>query len=123
MGRHNLKKPLNSTWHQLQAEEVVRLLDANLEAGLAADEVNRRQQKFGLNRITARRGASAWLKFLQQFNQPLVYILLAAVIVTALLGEWVDSAVIFAVVFLNAIVASFKRLRREKPSNRFHKWS
>ena len=100
MGRNNVKEPSTSNWHQLQAEEVVRLLDVNLETGLAADEVKRRQGKFGLNRITARPGIPAWRKFLQQFNQPLVYILLAAAAGTALLGEWVDSSVIFAVVLL-----------------------
>ncbi|MGQ9806061.1 MAG: cation-transporting P-type ATPase [Chlorobiales bacterium] len=42
--------------------------------------------------------------FLQQFNQPLVYILLVASVITAFLNEWVDSAVIFGVVFINAIV-------------------
>ena len=78
MGRNNVKEPSTSNWHQLQAEEVVRLLDVNLETGLTADEVKRRQEKFGLNRITARPGIPAWRKFLQQFNQPLVYILLAA---------------------------------------------
>ncbi|MDT3706192.1 MAG: cation-transporting P-type ATPase [Thiobacillus sp.] len=113
MGRNNLKKPLNS-WHQLQAEEVVRLLDVDLETGLAAEEVKRRQEKFGLNRIAARPGTPAWLKFLQQFNQPLVYILLAAVVVTALLGEWVDSSVIFGVVFLNAIVGFLQEAKAEQ---------
>ena len=114
MGRNNLKESLNSTWHQLQAEEVVRLLDVNLKTGLAAEEVKRRQEKFGLNRITARPGTPAWLKFLQQFNQPLVYILLAAAVVTALLGEWVDSSVIFAVVFLNAIVGFLQEAKAGK---------
>lgn len=114
MGRNNLKESLNSTWHQLQAEEVVRLLDVNLKTGLAAEEVRRRQEKFGFNRITARPGTPAWLKFLQQFNQPLVYILLAAAVVTALLGEWVDSSVIFAVVFLNAIVGFLQEAKAGK---------
>ncbi len=113
MGRNNLKAPFNS-WHQLQAEEVVRLLDVDLETGLAAEEVKHRQEKFGLNRITARPGIPAWLKFLQQFNQPLVYILLAAILVTALLGEWVDSSVILGVVFLNAIVGFIQEAKAEK---------
>ncbi|MHB8851527.1 MAG: cation-translocating P-type ATPase, partial [Acidithiobacillus ferriphilus] len=108
-----MKKQLNS-WHQLQTEEVVCLLDVDLETGLAAEEVKRRQEKFGLNRITARPGTPAWLKFLQQFNQPLVYILLAAAAVTALLREWVDSSVIFGVVFLNAIVGFIQEAKAEK---------
>ena len=104
----------NSNWHQLHSEEVVHLLDVDLKTGLAAEEVKRRQAKFGLNRITARPGTPAWLKFLQQFNQPLVYILLIAVLVTALLGEWVDSSVIFAVVLLNAIVGFLQEAKASK---------
>ena len=101
-------------WHQLQAEEVVRLLDVNLRAGLASDEIKRRQERFGPNRITARRGTPAWVKFLQQFNQPLVYILLAATGVTIFLGEWGDSIVIFGVVFVNAIVGCLQEAKAEK---------
>jgi cation-transporting ATPase F len=109
-----LEKAINSTWHQLQTEEVVRLLDVDCTTGLAAEEVKRRQEKFGLNYITASPDTPAWLKFLQQFRQPLVYILLVAAVVTALLGEWVDSCVIFAVVFLNAIVGFLQEAKAGK---------
>jgi len=44
------------------------------------------------------------MRFLQQFNQPLLYILLAAGVVTAFLQEWVESGVIFGVTLLNAII-------------------
>lgn len=114
MGRNNLKKSRSSTWHPLQTEEVVRLLDVDLETGLVAEEVKRRQKKFGLNRIAAHPGRPAWLKFLQQFNQPLVYILLVAVVVTALLGEWVDASVIFAVVLVNAVIGFLQEAKAEK---------
>jgi len=103
-----------TNWHQLQAAEVVRLLDADLQAGLTGAEAERRQTKFGLNRITAPRGTPAWVKFLQQFNQPLVYILLVAVGVTAFLNEWVDSAAIFGVVLINAIVGYLQEAKAEK---------
>ena len=101
-------------WHHLEAEEVVRLLEVDLKTGLSADEVKRRQEKCGLNEMTARRGTPAWIKFLQQFNQALVYILLAATAVSAALGEWVDAAVIFGVVFVNAIVGFIQESKAEK---------
>jgi Ca2+-transporting ATPase len=78
------------------------------------NEVRRRHKEFGPNRITARRGTSGWIKFLSQFNQPLVYILLLAVGVTAFLGEWVDSSVIFGVVIINAIVGFLQEAKAEK---------
>jgi len=103
-----------TAWHQLQTTEVVQLLDVDLETGLAASEVKHRLAKFGPNSITARRGTPAWLRFLQQFNQALVYILLVAVVVTSLLGEWVDSGVIFGVVIINAIVGFLQESKAEK---------
>jgi len=99
-----MEKLKDKVWHQLPASEVTQFLDVNLATGLSADEVRRRQKEHGPNRVTARRGTPTWLKFLKQLSQPLVCILLAAVGVTAFLGEWVDSSVIFGVVFINAIV-------------------
>ncbi len=101
-------------WHQLSAEEVVQILGVNLATGLSAEDLRHRQKEFGPNRVTARRGTPAWLKFLQQFNQPLVYILLLAVGVTVCLGEWVDASVIFGVVFINAIVGFLQEAKAEK---------
>src|SRR5687768_1482897 len=98
-----MKIQTDKPWHQLPAEAVIESLGVNLNTGLSSDEVRRRQKELGPNRVTARRGVPAWRKFLQQFNQPLVYILLLAVGLTAFLGEWVDSAVILGVVLLNAI--------------------
>lgn len=107
----NLK---DKSWHQLPVEEVLQLLRVTSATGLSADEVQRRQKESGPNRVTARRGTPTWLKFLRQFNQPLVYILLVAVGVTAFLGEWVDSSVIFGVVFINAIVGYLQEAKAEK---------
>ncbi len=104
----------SSQWHHIAIAEVVRLLGANLKAGLSDGEVRNRQTKFGLNTITPRRGTPAWVKFLRQFHAPLVYILLIAVGVTATLGEWVDSAVIFGVVLVNAVVGFLQEDKAEK---------
>jgi cation-transporting ATPase F len=109
-----MKVPKDKPWHQLPAKEVVQFLGVDLSTGLSAAEVARRQKEYGPNRVTARRGTPAWLKFLKQFNQPLVYILLVAVGVTAFLNEWVDSAVIFGVVIINAIVGFLQEAKAEK---------
>jgi magnesium-transporting ATPase (P-type) len=101
-------------WHQLPTQEAAQRLEVDLDQGLSPDAVKRRQAEFGLNRMTARRGTPAWLRFLQQFNQALVYILLAATAVSAALGEWVDAAVIFGVVLVNAIVGFLQESKAEK---------
>ena len=114
LNRYKTRKQRASAWHHLHGEEVLRLLGVDLETGLTVAEVKRRQTQFGLNRIAARAGTPLWRQLLNQFNQPLVYILLAAVVVTALLGEWVDSSVILAVVLLNAMVGFVQEAKAGK---------
>ena len=109
-----MKQPELEVWHQLDTEAVLQRLEVAFQKGLSADEVKRRQAEFGLNQMTARRGTPAWVKFLQQFNQALVYILLAATVVSAALGEWVDAAVIFGVVFINAVIGFIQESKAEK---------
>ena len=89
-------------------------MGAKPKTGLDGEEVTLRQKEFGPNRVTARRGTPMWMKFMRQFNQPLVYILLLAVGVTAFLHEWVDSTVIFFVVLVNAIVGFLQEAKAEK---------
>ena len=101
-------------WHQSQATEVARLLEVDLQRGLATADVHRRREKYGPNRLTARRGKSELLRFILQFHQPLVYLLLAASAITAVLDEWVDSSVIFGVVLVNAIVGYLQEAKAEK---------
>jgi len=92
------------SWHSQSTDSVATELNTDIVAGLSSDDVANRQQKFGLNKLTEHQGAGPLKRFLMQCHQPLVYILLAAVFVTMALQEWVDSAVIFAVVLLNAMI-------------------
>jgi Ca2+-transporting ATPase len=82
----------------------MELLGSDVENGLDPAEVAERQQRFGANVLTKKRGPSALLRFLMQFHSPLLYVLLAAAIATALLREWVESTVIFGVVIVNATI-------------------
>ena len=101
-------------WHQLNTAEIVKLLESDCQQGLTDAVVLRRQQEYGLNVVSARGGTPAWKRFLQQFNQPLVYLLIGASLVTGFLHEWVDSSVIFGVVFINAIIGFFQESKAEK---------
>ena len=84
--------------------EVLRLLETDRDRGLDNFEVRHRQQHFGPNVLTQKRDKSPLLSFLLQFQQPLVYILLDATVITAFLQEWVDAGVIFGVVLINAFI-------------------
>lgn len=91
-------------WHRLSLKQVVTLLKTDGARGLDAFEVSHRQKQFGPNRLTVAEGPHPILLFLLQFHQPLVYILIAAGLVTAFLQEWVDSGVIVSVVLMNAVI-------------------
>ncbi|MBL8375527.1 HAD-IC family P-type ATPase, partial [Accumulibacter sp.] len=93
-----------TAWHCLPADEAATRLTASFEEGLADDEVASRRAQHGENRITPRPGKGPLLRFALQFVQPLVVVLLLAGVVTAILGEWVDSGVIFGVTLINAAI-------------------
>ncbi len=101
-------------WHSLPPEEAARRLDTDPGKGLSAAEVEQRRAIYGLNRLTPRRRQSAFRRFMAQFHQPLVYILLVATGVALYFGEWVDASVIFGVVFINAIVGFLQESKAEK---------
>ena len=69
-------------WHRIPADDVLNLLNTNPARGLNSAEIQRRQEQFGPNAVPAQRGSGALLRFLLQFHQPLIYILLAASLVT-----------------------------------------
>ena len=91
-------------WHTLELDEVSRRLETDPERGLSEEEALRRRERYGPNALTPRAGTPWWMALLLQFHQPLVYILLVATVVSALLGEWIDAAVILGVVLVNAVV-------------------
>ncbi len=95
---------LNRHWHHLPEEEVVDLLDVDTDIGLDQFDIEDRRQNFGTNTLTIKKGKGAFLRFLLQFHQALVYILLVAIGVKLYLDDWVAGGVIFGVVLLNAII-------------------
>lgn len=100
--------PFGGNLHQIAADEVLRLLGTNAESGLDILEARSRQERFGFNVIPPQLGISPWLRLLLQFHTPLVYILMASALLTGVLKEWVDSAVIFGVVLINAAIGFFQ---------------
>ena len=97
-------QPHPDPWHHLAAEEVVARHNTNVSRGLSATEVAEQRRRHGPNVLTARRGHGSLVRFLLQFHQPLIYILLVAAGVTAVLEDWIDAGVILCVVLVNAVV-------------------
>ena len=99
-----MKTTNNEHWHHLTTNQVLGLLETQPDWGLHPLEVENRITLYGSNILTQKEGKKPLSIFLEQFNQPLIYILMSAGVITGILEEWIDMGVIFAVVLLNAIV-------------------
>ncbi|MBE0541805.1 MAG: HAD-IC family P-type ATPase [Verrucomicrobia bacterium] len=104
--------PSPSAWYELPAEEVFAKLKTTA-AGLSSDEVRQRLAQYGYNELTARK-RSAFLRFLLQFHNALIYVLLASSFVTAfVLHKGVETIVILGVVLLNVIIGFIQEGKAE----------
>jgi len=100
-------------WHSLELNEVLETLQTKAE-GLSVREATRRLEKYGANRLTPQKKRSPLLRFILQFHNVLIYVLLAAGITTGLLRHWIDSGVIFGVVVINALIGFIQEGKAEK---------
>ncbi|NWF94476.1 MAG: HAD-IC family P-type ATPase [Syntrophaceae bacterium] len=99
-------------WYQLDYGEVIGSLQTS-EQGLSEAEAKERLEKYGPNKLPEGRGLSRLKILLHQFTSPLIYILMVAAVVTAFLGEYIDTGVIVAVLILNAIIGYFQEYKAE----------
>ena len=90
-------------WHSQAAQRALQSL-ATTPDGLTAGEASDRLRRFGRNELPLASAKSPLRRFLEQFNNLLIYVLLAAAVITALLGHPIDTGVILAVVVINAII-------------------
>ena len=109
-----MKDEQRCAWHALPAEDAARRLGSSIQDGLGSDEAAARLRTHGWNRVTARQGVPEWLRFLGQFNQVLVWVLVAAGAKAAWIGEWVDAAVILGVVVVNAVAGHIQEGKAQK---------
>ena len=99
---------------QLTIEETVEKLDTDLETGLTDDEAARRVQIYGSNTLAEKKEKSWLSKLLDQFKDVMVLILIAASVLSGIMGDWVEAGVILAIVFINAILGLVQEGRAEK---------
>lgn len=100
-------------WHHLQAAAALAAVEGSSE-GLSEVEAGRRLDEQGPNRLTPSRRRGVLLRLLSQFHNVLIYVLLGAAVVTALLGHGVDSGVILGVVLINAVIGFLQEGKAEK---------
>jgi magnesium-transporting ATPase (P-type) len=104
---------LNRPWHSIGPEEALIALETD-HRGLAESEASQRLASYGYNRLPAVDGPGPLIRFLRQFHNILIYILILAAVGTALLGHWVDTGVILGVVLINALVGFFQEGKAER---------
>ena len=101
-------------WHSLSSEEIISTFESHESNGLTGQAATERLERSGPNELTTAQGQGPVIRFLLQFKQPLVIILLAAALITLILAEYVDAGVIFAVVLVNAVIGFVQESRAMK---------
>ncbi len=102
------------SWHALETNEILSRLATPVDKGLTSTEVQKRLQEFGANALVEAPGTSFWQMLLEQFNNFVVLMLIAAAFISAFLGEYVEASAIMAIVILNAALGVIQEHRAEQ---------
>jgi magnesium-transporting ATPase (P-type) len=103
----------NAPWETLTDKAVLNKLNTDTY-GLSNEEAAKRIEQFGKNKLPERKKDSVIKRFLLQFNNALIYVLLGAAVLTSLMGHWLDTGVILGVVIINAIVGHIQEDKAQK---------
>lgn len=107
-------------WYTKKIEEVARELRTNLKIGLKESDVQEREKQFGKNKIKENKKEGLFIKFIKQFNDFMIIILIIAAIVSAVVsymegtGDYLDSVIIIAIVIFNGIMGLIQETKAEK---------
>ncbi|SDY48773.1 cation-translocating P-type ATPase [Citreimonas salinaria] len=100
-------------WHAVPGDEAVDDLGSDRDKGLSDREAERRHDEYGSNKLPERQRETLFQTFLRQFKDPLIYILLAAGLVSLAIGNFEDAAFIFAVLLFNAGLGTYQEYKAE----------
>jgi magnesium-transporting ATPase (P-type) len=100
-------------YYQMSVEDVLEKKSSQ-PGGLNNAEAKERLAKVGPNALPEKKGKPAWLRFLAHFHDVLIYVLLAAAVLTALMGHWVDTLVILGVAVVNSLIGHIQENNAEK---------
>lgn len=106
-------KPAANNDYQRDVEQVFARLETS-ETGLDSQDAVKLLQTYGENTLPQKQGKPAWLRFLAHFNYVLIYVLLAAALLKAVMGHWVDMSVILGVAVINALIGHIQESNAEK---------
>ncbi|SIT77708.1 cation-translocating P-type ATPase [Pontibacter indicus] len=98
-------------WFSKSKEAVLYELEVDPSRGLTEAEAQARLKKYGPNKLKARKKKSVFQLFLAQLQDWLIYVLFAAVVITLIMGEYIDAIIIIAVIVLNAVLGVVQEVR------------
>lgn len=107
-------------WHTLKKQEVLNNLKTNEAQGLTEEEVTKRQKEYGKNKLEEKKKESYVVKFIKQFNDFMIIILIIASILSAVISfmqgenDYVDSIIIIGIVIFNALMGVIQEAKAEK---------
>ena len=101
-------------WHAISGDQAVSILDVARESGLTSSEVERRLERLGKNELQEAPPTSVWVKIYEQFANFVVILLVVAAVISAILGDWIESAAIMTIVVLNAGLGVIQESRAEE---------
>src|SRR3989344_9305325 len=112
---------METKWYLLSPEEVFKKLSTSLR-GLTLSEVQNRITQYGFNSLPEKKPKSLISIFLNQFNSPLIFILIIASVITYIIGETTDAYIIFSVLTFNAIVGTIQEGKAQNTLNALKKF-
>ena len=111
---------MDTLWHKFSKNDVAVKFKTSLENGLSSDEVILRQERYGRNELDEKKKESLFLRFIKQFNDFMIIILIIASIISAVVSkmqgenDYIDSIIIIAIVIFNAIMGLVQEEKAEK---------
>lgn len=100
-------------WYLLDGEDVLNKLDSN-ELGLSAQEINKRQNKYGLNILPKKKSDSIFKILFRQLTDPIVMLLVVTVVFSFIIGEIVDACAIIFIILIDLVLGTFQEWKAEK---------
>ncbi|SFA74990.1 MULTISPECIES: calcium-translocating P-type ATPase, SERCA-type [unclassified Bacillus (in: firmicutes)] len=101
-------------FHEMNVTEVEKALETDFSSGLSKEEVQKRMKMHGYNELEEGEKQSALLLFFSQFKDFMVVVLLAATLISGLLGEYIDAIAIIAIIVINGCLGFFQERKAEK---------
>src|SRR5699024_6240364 len=101
-------------WYNKKPAEIEKELSTHVENGLSSQEANNKLSEYGKNALEEEKGRSYFAKLMDQFKDPMIIILLAASIVSAIVGQIEDSIIIVAIIVIMALLSLYQEGKAEE---------